>query len=85
MNTNILTYGDLLYIRDLLIADQQDTNRQSSVNKWETLTRVETMIDHAPQTPNAETLAAMEEAKNWRNLPAYKSVDELMQALKDDD
>ena len=43
------------------------------------------MIEQIPKIPNAETLAAMEEAKNWRNLPAYASVDELMRALKEDE
>lgn len=76
MNANTLTYGDLLYIRDLLIADQSA--------KKEILGRVETMLGEHGE-PNAESLAALEEAKNWRSLPSYKSVDELMQALKDDD
>ena len=76
MNVNTLTYGDLMYIRDLLIADQSA--------KKEILGKVETMLGEHGE-PNAESLAAMEEAKNWRNLPSYKSVDELMQALKDDD
>ena len=43
------------------------------------------MIEQVPRNPNAETLAAMEEAKNWRNLPSYASVNELMRALKVDD
>ena len=77
MNVNTLTYGDLMYIRDLLIADQSA--------KKEILGKVETMLGEYDGEPNAESLAAMEEARNWKNLPSYKSVDELMQALKDDD
>ena len=57
MNANTLTYGDLLYIRDLLIADQSA--------KKEILGRVETMLGEHGE-PNAESLAALEEAKSCR-------------------
>lgn len=50
-----------------------------------TLDRVESMIEQIPRMPNAETLAAMEEAKNWRNLPSYKTVEEALASVDDDD
>ena len=78
MNTGTLTYRDLLYIRDLLVADQ-------SARKKETLGRVEIMIDQSPRVPNAESRAAMEEAKNWRSLPSYKTVEEAFASVDDDE
>ena len=75
-----LTYDDLVTIRSLLIERSQETTA--------ILGRVEKMLGEScydDGEPNAESLAAMEEARNWKNLPSYKSVDELMQALKDDD
>ena len=77
MNANTLTYGDLLYIRDLLIADQSA--------KKEILGRVETMLGEHDGEPNAESRAAIEEAKNWRNLPRYKTVAEALASVSDDD
>ena len=72
-----LTYEDLVTIRSVLLERHEELAA--------TLGRVEKMIEQVPRIPNAETLAAMEEAKNWRNLPSYESVDELMRALKEDD
>ena len=72
-----LTYEDLVTIRSVLLERHEELAA--------TLGRVERMIEQVPKSPNAETLAAMEEAKNWRNLPADESVDELMRALKEDD
>ena len=72
-----LTYEDLVTIRSVLLERHEELAA--------TLGRVEKMIEQVPRIPNAETLAAMEEAKNWRNLPGYESVDELMRALKEDD
>lgn len=76
MNANTLTYGDLLYIRDLLIADQSA--------KKEILGRVETMLGEHGE-PNAESLAALEEARNWKAMPGYKSAKEAFAAVGDDD
>ena len=73
-----LTYNDLMYIRDLLIADQ-------SAAKGDTLGRVESMLEQTPRQPNAETLAAFEEAKNWRSLPSYKTVEDALASVEDDD
>ena len=73
-----LTYNDLMRIRDLLIADP-------SAAKGGILDRVESMIAQTPRQPNAETLAAFEEAKNRRSLPSYKTVEEALASVEDDD
>ena len=36
-------------------------------------------------TPNAETLEAMEEARNYKKLPSFGTIDELMADLNADD
>lgn len=74
---NALTYSDLLYIRDLLIADQSA--------KKEILGKVETMLgEHAYQPLtmlNAKTIAALNEPA----VGIAHSVDELMEALLSDE
>lgn len=71
-----------------------DDNETSDVlmKDWremgEALDRVETLIEESarqPSVPNAVSLAAIEEAKNWRALPAYKSAGEAFAAVGDDD
>ena len=79
-----LTYEDLMDIREALVARQDARNAL--------LRKVDAMIEETgpyrsldTMRPNAETLAAMEEAKNWRSLPAYATVREALAAVGDDE
>lgn len=73
-----LTYDDLVTIRSMLIERNEETTA--------ILGRVEKMIGESNYgEPNAESLAAMEEAKNWRTMPGYKSAREAFAAVGDDD
>lgn len=76
-----LTYEDLLTIRSVL------TERHKEMGA--TLGRVERMIEQEQSAkelvPNAVSLAAIEEAKNWRSLPAYRSAREAFASVTDDD
>lgn len=76
-----LTYEDLLTIRSVL------TERHKEMAA--TLGRVERMIEQEQSAkepvPNAVSLAAIEEAKNWRSLPAYSSSREAFASVTDDD
>ena len=78
-----LTYEDLVDIREALAARQ---NARTAL-----LRKVDAMLEETGQfrsldsmRPNAETLAAMEEARNWKNLPGARSVDEFF-AMMDED
>ena len=75
-----LTYEDLLSIREAL------TERQGT--KQGLLRKVDSLIEDERQyrsldtmRPNAETLAAMEEARNWQSLPSAKTLEEFWAAM----
>ena len=73
-----LTYDDLVTIRSVLIERREEMTA--------TLGRVEKMIGESSYgEPNAESLAAIEEAKNWRTMPGYKSAKAAFAAVGDDD
>ena len=78
-----LAYEDLMDIREALAVRQ---NARTAL-----LRKVDAMLEETGQfrsldsmRPNAETLAAMEEARNWKNLPGARSVDEFF-AMMDED